>query len=95
MSSSDQIVMIDNDVIDERIEIVKRQTSYSHDEAKAALQKNNYDVMSCIREYLEVPNKKQESKKSLNQQIYIQNLEVNWVQFPSNKLINLNLSSNT
>lgn len=70
MSSSDQIVMIDNDVIDERIEIVKRQTSYSHDEAKAALQKNNYDVMSCIREYLEVPNKKQESKKSLNQQIY-------------------------
>ncbi len=62
--------MIDNDVIDERIEIVKRQTSYSHDEAKAALQKNNYDVMSCIREYLEVPNKKQESKKSLNQQIY-------------------------
>ena len=70
MSSSDQIVMVDNDVIDERIEIVKRQTSYSHDEAKAALQKNNYDVMSCIREYLEVPNKKQESKKSLNQQIY-------------------------
>ena len=62
--------MVDNDVIDERIEIVKRQTSYSHDEAKAALQKNNYDVMSCIREYLEVPNKKQESKKSLNQQIY-------------------------
>ena len=70
MSRSDQIVMIDNDVIDERIEIVKRQTSYSHDEAKAALQKNNYDVMSCIREYLEVPNKKQESKKSLNQQLY-------------------------
>lgn len=70
MSSSDQIVMVDNDVIDERIEIVKRQTSYSHDEAKAALQKNNYDVMSCIREYLEVPTKKQESKKSLNQQIY-------------------------
>ena len=70
MSSSDQIVMVDNDVIDERIEIVKRQTSYSHNEAKAALQKNNYDVMSCIREYLEVPNKKQESKKSLNQQIY-------------------------
>ena len=70
MSSSDQIVMIDNDVIDERIEIVKRQTSYSHDEAKPALQKNNYDVMSCIREYLVVPNKKQESKKSLNQQIY-------------------------
>ena len=71
MPSSDQIVMIDNDVIDERIEIVKRQTSYSHYEAKAALQKNNYDVMSCIREYLEVPNKKQEPvKKSLNQQIY-------------------------
>ena len=71
MSSSDQIVMIDNDVIDERVEIVKRQTSYSHDEAKTALQKNNYDVMSCIREYLEVPDKKPEPvKKSLNQQIY-------------------------
>lgn len=71
MSSSDQMVMVDNDVIHERVEIVKRQTSYSHDEAKAALQKNNYDVMSCIREYLEVPDKKPEPvKKSLNQQIY-------------------------
>ena len=71
MSNTDQIVMVDNDVIDERVEIVKRQTSYSDKEAKEALQKNNYDVMSCIREYLEVPIKKQEpSKKSINQQIY-------------------------
>ena len=71
MSTTDQIVMIDNDLINERIEIVKRQTSYSHEEAKEALQKNNYDVMSCIREYLEVPIEKQEPvKKSLNQQIY-------------------------
>ncbi len=71
MSTTDQMVMIENDVIDERIEIVKRQTSYSHTEAKEALQNNNYDVMSCIREYLEVPVKKQEpAKKSINQQIY-------------------------
>ena len=71
MSKSDQIVCIETDLIQERIEILKRQTSYSHKEAKEALQKNNYDVMSCIREYLEVPVKKQEpSKKSINQQIY-------------------------
>ncbi len=71
MSKSDQIVCIDNEVIQERIEILKRQTSYSHEEAKAALKKNNYDTMACIREYLEVPQKKEEpTKKSLNQQIY-------------------------
>ena len=71
MSSNDQIVMIDNNVILERIEIVKRQTSYSHEEAKEALQKNNYDTMACIREYLDIPqNNTKKSKMSINQQIY-------------------------
>jgi predicted nucleic acid-binding protein len=71
MSKSDQIVCIETGLIQERIEILKRQTSYSHEQAEEALKKNNYDTMACIREYLEVPQKKEDStKKSINQQIY-------------------------
>lgn len=71
MSKSDQIVCIETDLIQERIEILKRQTSYSHEQAEAALKNNNYDTMACIREYLEVPPKKEHpTKKSINQQIY-------------------------
>tara|TARA_Y200000002_G_scaffold349835_1_gene326779 strand:- start:32718 stop:32984 length:267 start_codon:yes stop_codon:yes gene_type:complete len=71
MSKSDQIVCIETDLIQERIEILKRQTSYSHEQAEEALKNNNYDTMACIREYLEVPQKKEDpTKKSINQQIY-------------------------
>lgn len=71
MNNTNDLVCIDNDVIQERIEILKRQTSYSDEEASNALKKHNYDTMSCIREYLEVPTKKEEPKKmSVNQQIY-------------------------
>ena len=71
MSNTNDLVCIDNDDIQERIEILKRQTSYSDEEASNALKKHNYDTMSCIREYLEVPTKKEEPKKmSVNQQIY-------------------------
>ena len=71
MASKDQIVCVDNDVIEERVEMVKRQTTYTHDEARSALKKNNYDTMACIREYLDVPKTKDSSKKiSVNQQIY-------------------------
>ena len=72
MSNTNDLVCIDNDDIQERLEILKRQTSYSHDEALEALKKHNYDTMSCIREYLEIPAKKKEDPKkmSVNQQIY-------------------------
>lgn len=71
MPFKDDIVMVDNDVISERVEMVKRQTSYSDEEAKEALKKNNYDTMACIREYLEIPQSDVKSTKlSINQQIY-------------------------
>ena len=72
MNNTNELVCIDNDVIQERLEILKRQTSYSDDEAIDALKKHNYDTMSCIREYLEIPTKKKEEPKkmSVNQQIY-------------------------
>lgn len=72
MNNTNELVCIDNDVIQERLEILKRQTSYSDDEAIDALKKHNYDTMSCIREYLEIPTKKEEDPKkmSVNQQIY-------------------------
>jgi len=71
MSSDNDMVCIDNDEIDERVQIVMRQTDYTTEHAKSALQKHNYDTMSCIREYLGVPEKKTQSKPvSINQQIY-------------------------
>lgn len=66
-----EIVCVDNNLIEERISIVQRQTEYTYEEAKSALKKNNYDTMYCIREYLGTPQKKDLPKKmSVNQQIY-------------------------
>ena len=71
MASKDQIVCVDNEVIEERVEMVKRQTTYTTEEANDALKKNNYDTRACIRAYLEVPVKHGHPQKiSVNQQIY-------------------------
>jgi len=75
------ISFISNEELEERIEIVSRQTDYTTEEIREKLLKHNYDTIKCIKEYLCAgstsnngkttntnPEKKHE--KSLNQQIY-------------------------
>jgi len=70
---TDSMSFISNEELEERIQIVSRQTDYTLDEIREKLLKHNYDTVKCIKEYLGagtniIPEKKQE--KSLNQQIY-------------------------
>jgi len=55
--------------IEDKIKIIIRQTNYSEKEANEKLVFHNIDHIKVIKEYLGVPDKKQE-KKSLNQEIY-------------------------
>jgi hypothetical protein len=71
--SAPDISCISNDELEERIGIVMRQTEYTEEEAETALTKNNYDTISCIKEYLGIPLQKEPEKKgSVNQEIYKQ-----------------------
>jgi len=76
---SDNISFISNEELEERIQIVSRQTDYTIDEIRENLLKHNYDTIKCIKEYLSqssttnnTKNMKTDKKneKSVNQQIY-------------------------
>jgi hypothetical protein len=60
--------------IDEKIQIIMRQTDYSEIIAKEKLIENNYDYLTVIKNYFGIPDKKETNidKKHLNQEIYKQ-----------------------
>ena len=75
------IYFISNEELEERIQIVSRQTDYAMDEIREKLLKHNYDTVKCIKEYLGSgstannakttnTNTKKKNEKSVNQQIY-------------------------
>jgi len=70
MSKNANVTCISNDEIEEKIGILMRQTDYNEETAEKMLEKHNYDVTKCIKEYLGVPEKKETKKMSINQQIY-------------------------
>lgn len=58
---------------EEIINLVIRQTNYSEEQAKQELENNNYDYLSVIKSYMNIPDKTQDnqsSNKTVNQQIY-------------------------
>ena len=56
----------------DKIEVIMRQTEYTREESIEKLEKHNGDHISVIKEYLGVPNKKQQKTVSVNQEIYKQ-----------------------
>ncbi len=70
MSTNTNITCISNDELEEKIGILMRQTNYDEETAEKMLEKHNYDVTKCIKEYLGVPEKQPAKKMSVNQQIY-------------------------
>jgi hypothetical protein len=69
-STNINITCISNDELEEKIGILMRQTNYDEETAEKILEKHNYDVPKCIKEYLGVPEKQPAKKMSVNQQIY-------------------------
>lgn len=55
---------------DEIINMICRQTTYTRDQATEQLSKHNNDVFKVLREFMRIPEKKQDKTISMNQTIY-------------------------
>ena len=68
----DNISLVETDQIDEKIQMVIRQTDYSQDIAREKLKEYNFDEILTIKAYLGICEKKKMPIKSINQEIYTQ-----------------------
>jgi len=69
---TDAISFIDNDQLQEKIQIIMRQTDYNEDTVKEKLIEFNYDHIEVIKSFLGVTSKKEEPVKNVSQEIYRQ-----------------------
>jgi hypothetical protein len=69
---SDSISFTNNNEIQEKVEMILRQTDYTEDEAKNKLKEFNYDHIQVVKSYLGIPEKKTQPIKNVNQEIYKQ-----------------------
>ena len=70
---SDGISFFSNDDLDEHVKKVMTQTNYTKEEATNKLILFNYDYIKVIKDYMNIPEKKTETKvKSVNQEIFRQ-----------------------
>jgi hypothetical protein len=69
---SDSISFTNNNEIQEKVEMILRQTDYSEEEAKNKLKDHNYNHISVIKAYLGIAEKKEPPIKTVNQEIYKQ-----------------------
>ena len=66
------LVLIDNEKLAEKVQIVLRQTDYTEEVALEKLKEHNFDEIMVIRSYFGIPEKKVLPIKSVNQEIYRQ-----------------------
>jgi uncharacterized protein with HEPN domain len=69
---TDNISFIETDQIDDKVQIILRQTDYTEDVAKEKLKEHNFDHLAVIRAYFGISEKKTQPVKSVNQEIYKQ-----------------------
>jgi hypothetical protein len=70
---SDGISFFSNIELNESVKKVLTQTNYTEEEAIYKLQLHNCDYMKVIKDYMGIPEKKEEKKvKSVNQEIFRQ-----------------------
>jgi len=69
---SDSISFTNNDEVQEKVEMVLRQTDYTQEEAKNKLIEFNYDTIQVVKNYLGITEKKEPPVKTVNQEIYKQ-----------------------
>jgi hypothetical protein len=69
---SDNISFIESEQIDNKIQIILRQTDYTEEIAREKLKEYNYDHLLVIKSYFGIKDKKPQVIESLNQEIYKQ-----------------------
>jgi len=69
---TDTISFTNNNDIQEKVEMILRQTDYTEEEAKIKLKEFNYDHIQVVKSYLGITEKKAPPIKTVNQEIYKQ-----------------------
>jgi len=69
---ADKISFIETDKINEKLQIIMRQTDYTEETAMQKLNEFNYDHLQVIRDFLGIAEKKAPVITSINQEIYKQ-----------------------
>jgi len=69
---TDKISFNETSDINNKVQIILRQTDYSEDEAREKLKANNFDHILVIKSFLGITEKKAPPIKSINQEIYKQ-----------------------
>jgi hypothetical protein len=69
---AENLCLVETDKIDEKIQLILRQTDYTEEKADEKLKLFHYDELAVIRDYFGIPEKKRPEVKSVNQEIYKQ-----------------------
>jgi len=69
---TDSISFTNNNEIQEKVQMILRQTDYSEEEASNKLKDHNYNHIQVIKSYLGITEKKEPPIKTVNQEIYKQ-----------------------
>jgi len=64
--------LVETTEIPEKIQIILRQTNYTHEEANEKLKEYSFNEIAVIKAYLGIVDKKKIMQKTLNQEIYTQ-----------------------
>jgi hypothetical protein len=69
---ADKISFIETEDIENKIQIILRQTDYSEETAREKLKEANFDHILVIKSFMGITEKKAPPIKSVNQEIYKQ-----------------------
>ena len=67
-----EISLVETNKIDQKIDIILRQTDYTKEKALEKLQEYNFDELKVIRYYFGIADKVTKPINSINQEIYKQ-----------------------
>jgi hypothetical protein len=68
----DNISLVETDQIEDKVQIILRQTDYNEEQAREKLKEYGFDEIATIKAYLGITEKKAPQIKSVNQEIYKQ-----------------------
>jgi len=68
----DNLTLVETDQIDDKVQIILRQTDYSEELAREKLKQHNFNEIAVIKSYFGINEKKPTKLKSINQEIYKQ-----------------------
>ena len=68
----DNISLVETDQIENKVQIILRQTDYSEEKAIEKLKEYGFDEIATIKAYLGITEKKAPQITSINQEIYKQ-----------------------